>query len=136
MPSVRWAIRSAAGPGLLIAEQLSGLFARDPPVDLGPLLVGLAVPSFDFPLQLSQIRNPPASQTLPRDKTKFDFRLIEPTPVLGSVMDGKPIPERSALFFAEVSDQRFATVDIQVIHYEMDGLSLRVVLYDALHQTG
>src|ERR1035438_1648130 len=51
-------------------------------------------------------------------------------------MDGEPIPQRAALLLAEVSDQRLAAVDIQVIHDEVDGVGLRVVLYDALHQTG
>src|SRR5664279_1153270 len=88
MRSVLWVIRSTAGPWFLVQELLSGLLAREPPVDLGPFPVGLAVPSFDFPLQRLQVRNPPASQTLPGDQTEFDFRLIEPTPVLRSVMDG------------------------------------------------
>src|SRR5579863_4172035 len=131
MRSMRWMIRSAAGPWLLVAEQLSGLLPRKPPVDLGPFPVGLAVPSVDLPLQRLQIRNPPVPQTLPRDQTEFDFRLIEPAPVLRSVMDGEPVPKRSALFLAEVSDQRLAAVDIQVIHDEVDGVGLRVVLDDA-----
>ena len=48
-------------------------------------------------------------------------------------MDGEPIPERAALFLAEVSDQGLEAVDIQVVHDEVDGMGLRVVLYDALH---
>src|SRR5487761_1079118 len=51
-------------------------------------------------------------------------------------MDGESIPESAALPLAEVSDQRLAAVDIQVIHHEVDGVGLRVVLYDALHQIG
>ena len=42
---------------------------------------------------VSRSRNPPAPQTWPRDQTEFDFRPIEPAPVLRSEMDGDPVPK-------------------------------------------
>ena len=86
---------SAAAVGLLVFKQLSRLLTREPPVDLGPFLVGPAVPSLGFLLQLRQIRNSPCTQTLPSVQAQFDLRLVETASMLGSVMDLQPIPKIS-----------------------------------------
>src|SRR5471032_1940760 len=48
----------APAAGRFVLEHLPGLLSREPPVDLGPFLIGLPVPSPGFPLQRCQIRNP------------------------------------------------------------------------------
>ena len=91
----------ATAAGRLVLEQLPGLLSREPPVDLGPLLVGLPVPGLGFPLQRCQIRDPPRAQTLPREHAEFDLCLIEPTSVFRRVVHGEPTPEIPALLLAE-----------------------------------
>ena len=54
----------AASPRWFVLEVLPGFLACVPPVDLGPFLVGLVVPGLGFPLQLSQVWNPPRAQAL------------------------------------------------------------------------
>src|SRR4029077_16837799 len=51
----------------------------------------------------------------------------------GRVMHGEPVPERSALLLTETLHQRVATMDIEVVHDQMNGLSNRVCLHHALH---
>src|SRR5579862_5005841 len=114
---------SAAAVGLLVFEQLSRLFTREPPVDLRPFPAGRAVPSLGFLLQLRQIRNPPRAQTLPRVEAEFYLRLVEPAFVFGSVMDLQPIPKIAALLLTVVADQRFAAMDIEVIHDQVNRLA-------------
>ncbi len=124
---------SLGAAGWLVLEHLSGLLPREAPVDLRPLLVGLAVPSLGFPLQFSQIWNPARAQTLPREQAEFDLRLIEPASVLRGVVYGQPIPNLSALLIAEAVGQRFAAVNVEVIHDEVNRLCGGVLLHDALH---
>src|ERR1035437_9309524 len=76
----------ATAAGRLVLEHVPGLLSREPPVDLGPFLIGLPVPGLGFPLQRCQIRNPPRAQTLPREHAEFDPRLIEPTSVFRRVV--------------------------------------------------
>ena len=114
-------------------EQLPGFLSREPPVDLGPLLVGLPVPGLGFPLQRLQIRNPSRAQTLPRVEAEFDLCLIEPTSVFRRVVYGEPVPDVSALLLAEIVGQRFAAVYVEVVHYQVDRLSVGILFYDVLH---
>lgn len=121
--------------GGLVTEQLPGLLSREPPVDLGPLLVGLPVPGLGFPLQCLQIRNSSRAQTLPRVEAELDLRLIEPTSVFWRVVHPEPVPDSTTLLLAEVVGQRFAAVYIEVVHYEVDRLSVGVLLHDVPHHT-
>ena len=123
----------ATAAGRLVLEHLPGLLSREPPVDLGPFLIGLPVPGLGFPLQRCQIRNPPRAQTLPREHAEFDLRLIEPTSVFRRVVHAEPIPDIPALLLAEAIGQRFAAVYIEVVHDEVDRVSGGVLFHDVLH---
>ena len=121
--------------GRLVLEYLPGLLSREPPVDLGPLPIGLPVPDLGFPLQRLQIRNPPRSQTLPRVEAEFDLCLIEPTSVFRRVVYAEPVPDVSTLLLAEVVRQRFAAVYVEIVHDEVDRLSGGVLIHDVPHHT-
>ena len=121
--------------GRLVPEQMPGLLSREPPVDLGPLVVGLPVPGLGFPLQRTQIRNSSRAQTLPRVEAEFDLRLIEPTSVFWRVVHAEPVPDIPTLLLAEVVGQRFAAVYIEVVHYEVDRLSGGILFHDVPHHT-
>lgn len=41
-------------------------------------------------------------------------------------MDGEPIPDLIRHFLAEGIHQRFPVVDVQVVHYQVDGLGVRI----------
>src|ERR1035437_2844006 len=123
----------APAAGRLVLEHLPSLLSREPPVDLGPFLVGLPLPCLGFPLQRRQIRNPPRAQTLPREHAEFDLRLIEPTPVFRRVVHAEPIPDIPALLLAAAVGQRFAAVYIEVVHDEVDRVSGGVLFHDVLH---
>ncbi|MDQ1468832.1 MAG: hypothetical protein QOJ99_312 [Bryobacterales bacterium] len=68
-----------------------------------------------------------ASETLPREDADFDFSLIEPASVSGSVVNGEPVPNPSTNLPSEKVGQRLAVVDIEVIRDQMDGFRFRVL---------
>ena len=49
------------------------------------------------------------------------------------VVYGKPVPDVSALLLAEIVGQRFAAVYVEVVHYQVDRLSVGILFYDVLH---
>jgi len=116
--------------GRFVLEYLSGFLAREPPVDLRPLLVGPTVPGLGLAPQLFQIWNPPFAQTLPRVQTAFDFRWIEPVAVFWGVVHGEPVPNVSTLLLAEVIGQRFTGVYVEVVHNQVNRAGRRVLLHD------
>jgi len=69
-------------------------------------------------------------QALPREHPNFDFRLVEPTAMLGGVMDGETIPDFGAKLDAQEVGQRLATMNIEIVHYQMDGFGLHVLQGD------
>jgi len=66
-----------------------------------------SVPGAAFRLQKLQTCNPPLSQTLTGEKAEFDFRLVEPTGVLGRVVNGEALPPCGTALRAEMIDQDF-----------------------------
>jgi len=48
----------------------------------------------------------------------------EPAPMLGRVMNGESVPDLAADLRAEQVRQRLAAMDVQVVHHEVDGVSL------------
>jgi hypothetical protein len=59
-------------------------------------------------------------------RSDFDLRLIKPASVSGRVMDGEAIPDFCGHFRAEDIRQRLTAVDIEVVHYQVDGFRFRV----------
>jgi hypothetical protein len=54
------------------------------------------------------------------NKADLDFRLIEPTSVLGSVVNRESLPEVGAGDLPVIVGKGFPAVDVQVIHDEVD----------------
>ena len=51
----------------------------------------------------------------PGEQAHLDFRLIEPTPVLGGEMHGEPPPEQAARARPELVGQRFLSMATEVV---------------------
>src|SRR4030088_264743 len=85
------------------------------------------IPSSDFTSKVLKIGNSPAPKTLPGKDSDLDFRLIQPTSVRGCVVDRKSVPDLAANLLTKCVHQRFAPMDVQVVHDEMDGVGLRVL---------
>jgi hypothetical protein len=62
---------------------LAGRPAIKPPFHLGMSAIDSAIPSTRFSSKCLQIWNSPTAQALPREHPDFDFRLVEPTSMLG-----------------------------------------------------
>jgi hypothetical protein len=110
----------------LIAEFTTSGSAVEFPVDRDAVTVHPPVPSFGLSAQPLQIGDSPTTQALPREDADFDLRLIEPAAVSGRVMDGEAIPDFCSHFRAEDGGQRFPAMDVEVVHYQVDGLRFRV----------
>jgi hypothetical protein len=108
-------------------ELSAGVFAVELPVDVEAVTIHSPIPGLCFVTQGLEVWDPSGAQTLPREDPDFDFRLIEPTPVDRSVVDGEPIPDFAADFRAQKIRQGFAAMDVQIIHDQMDGLGLHVL---------
>ena len=71
----------------------SSLFAREVPLDGGSVAVGAAVPRPHLVLQCGQVTNSAFTQALAAEHADFDLGLVEPTAVLGRVMDCEAVPQ-------------------------------------------
>jgi len=69
-------------------------------------------------------------QALPREHPDFDFRLVEPTAMLGGVVDCETLPDFGAKLGAQEVGQRLATMNIEIVHYQVDGFGLHVLQGD------
>ena len=81
-------------------EFLPRQFAGKVPFDSGAVAVDAALPSLNFSAQCRQGSDSAPSQALPTEQTHFDLRLIEPTAVLGRVMNGEALPQQAAQLFS------------------------------------
>src|SRR6201987_6185343 len=111
-------------------ELLACLRSGKSPVDDHLIAIDRPIPSAGLAPQQEQARNSALAQALPGEQADFDFGLVQPTAVLGCVMDVKAIPQITALLFAEVVSEGLATVDVKVIHNQVDGFSQRILADD------
>ena len=74
-----------------------------------------------------EIRNSSLAEALPREEADFDFGLIEPASVSGRVVNGEPIPDFAADLRAEQVRQWLETMDVQIVHDQMDGFGLGIL---------
>jgi len=82
--------------------------------------IDLAVPSARLPAQHTQSGNSVLAQALPRKQTDFGFRMVQPTSMLGRVMDGEAVSHRAARLLSEIVGEGFPAMDVQVIHHEVN----------------
>ena len=110
-----------------VAEFASGGSAVEPPVDLDAVAVHAAIPCPAFPAQRLEIRDSSGAKALPREDADFDFRLVEPASVGRGIVNRESVPDFIANLRSEDVRQRLATVDVEVIHDQVNGLCLRVL---------
>ena len=60
------------------------------------MAIHAAAPSPRFSLQRDSISDSATTQALPRKETDRDLRLVQPTAMLGRVMDREAVPDRAA----------------------------------------
>jgi hypothetical protein len=68
---------------------MPSFFASKGPLNGNSVVIHAAIPSSNFFPQGSSICNSSLTQALPRKQTDLDFRLIQPTGMLGSVVHGE-----------------------------------------------
>lgn len=75
--------------------------------------------------QFCQRRDRAAPQALSAEQADLDLGLIQPTAVFWGVVNRKPISEQTADFFSVTIDQCFTPVRVQIVHHQVDRVSLR-----------
>ena len=65
-------------------------------------------------------------------QTDLDFRLVEPAPVFGCVMNAQALPERATLLLSEIVGEGFSAMDVQIIHHEVDRPREGIAAHDGL----
>ncbi|MDO8688798.1 MAG: hypothetical protein Q7R39_02085, partial [Dehalococcoidia bacterium] len=98
------------------------------PMNLGLSIVPVAFPSSDVAWQRLQVGNSPV-QALPVEGAKLDLRHIEPTTVLGRVVDFETLCQSPGLFRGKRLVERRHAVRVQVIHDQAyaDGIGVAFV---------
>jgi hypothetical protein len=86
----------------------SSVLAGEVPFDGSAVAVKATVPSLDFVLQSGQMADSAFSQALTAEQADFDLGLVEPTAMLGRVMDSEAVPQQAAQFLAISLHERFA----------------------------
>ena len=100
------------------------------------MAIDLAVPGARLLSQDAQGGNSALAQALPGKQADLDFRLIQPTPVLGRVMDGKAVPDRPASFLSEIVGEGFPAMDVQVIHHHVNRSRPGIAAHHRLQRLG
>jgi hypothetical protein len=100
--------------------------AIEPPGDFDAITIHPPIPGSRFPAQGLQIGDSSVTQTLPGEDPDFDLRLIEPTSVSRRVMDRESLPDFRSHFGAVDIGQRLPAMDVEVVHYQVNGLCFRV----------
>ena len=85
------------------------------------MTVDVLVPCLSLGAQGFQVGDSAFAQTLPGKQADLDFRLIEPTGMLGSVVEGESLPKSLSSLDAEMTVQRFAAMGIEVVQNQVDG---------------
>ncbi len=100
------------------------------------MAVGAAIPGFGLAAQCCDIRDSAFSEALAAEEANLNLGLVLPASMLGGVVDGKALPQPSAVRFAEAVHQRLAGMGAQVIHDQMNGVGSGIVLGDAQQKIG
>src|ERR1035437_1460630 len=98
--------------------------------------IDLAVPGVGLPSQDAEGGNSGLAQALPGKQADLDFRLVQPTPMPGRVMDGEAVPDRVAPFLSEIVGEGLPAMDIQVIHHQVNLARTGIAAHDRLQRLG
>jgi len=98
--------------------------------------IDLVVPGAGLPPQDAQGGNSALAQALLGKQADLDFRLVQPTPMLGRVMDREAVPDRAAPFLSEIVGEGLPAMDIQVIHHQVDLSRTGIAAHDRLQRLG
>ena len=74
----------------------TGLFPCEVPFDGGVVAIEATAPGEYFATEGGDVRNSPSAQALTAKQTHFDLGLVEPTAMLGRVMDSEAVPQHAA----------------------------------------
>ncbi len=95
------------------------------PVDLGLAVVAVLFPSGDLTAHCLQILNA-SVEALTAQGAQLDFRHVEPTAVLGRVVDLQAFRQVAGFLRGEGLVQRLDSMRVEVVHHQRDPLSLRI----------
>ncbi len=95
------------------------------PVDLGLAVVAVLFPSGDLTAHCLQILNA-SVEALTTQGAQLDFRNVEPTAVLGRVVDLQAFRQVAGFLRGEGLVQRLDSMRVEVVHHQRDPLSLRI----------
>ena len=112
---------------------LSVFLARKQPVDFSVVLVHFPISGTRLVTQFSPCRDATIAQTLTAAETDLDLGLVKPTTMFGCVVHGEAFPKQTADLFSEPVCQSLASMRIQIVHHQMDGIDVLVSGND-LHQ--
>src|SRR6266702_4748725 len=99
------------------------------PIDRADLLVAMVLPALHLPTKFLDSGNV-VSQALPRQHTEFNLRDVQPTRVLGGVMDLQPVREGLGLFRRKDFVERGWRVRIEVVHHDHHLARFGIVLFE------
>ena len=117
-------------------EDIVSIEAGEGPVDLEALVVDGLVPGAAFGAKFAQSCNAAGAQTLAAEEANFDLRLIQPTGMLGGVVDGKATPQCVAFLFTEVPGEGPDRMGAQIIQHKMNGACERIGAREPLQGLG
>src|SRR5262245_52393593 len=105
---------------------MTGGLAVELPGNLDAIMIHASIPSLSFAPQRLEAGDPSLAQTLPREDSNFDLRLIQPTAVGGGVMNREAVPDIGGHLGPEHRCQRPLGMAAEIVHHEVDGCSRRV----------
>ena len=114
-------------------EASLGVEAREVPFKDGSVTVDVLVPCLSLGAQGFQVGDSAFAQTLPGKQADLDFGLIEPTGMLGSVMEGESLAKRLSLLDAEMTVERFAAMGVEVVQNQVDGAGMWIAIGQPLN---
>ena len=114
-------------------ETSLGVEAREVPLKDGSVTVDVLVPCLSLGAQGFQVGDSAFAQTLSGKQADLDFCLVEPTGMLGSVMEGESFPKSLSLLDAEMSVERFAAMGVEVVQNQVDGAGTWIAIGQPLN---
>src|SRR6478609_8612142 len=112
-----------------LAELDASVRRGELPVYTDLALIPLLFPGRHLSAQLFATADAPV-QTLPRQHAQLDLRHVQPTAMLGRVMDLQPLDDAPGLLRRERLVQRRRLVRVQVVQHQHHPLGLRMNLFD------
>src|SRR5271157_2250324 len=107
-------------------EFLSGLPAIEFPVDPDMMAIHAAVPCARLFAKGAKSPDPALAQALPGEQADLDLRLIQPTAMLGRVVNREAIPQPASGLVAKPFYQRLPRMRAEVVHHQVKGVGLGI----------